>query len=62
MKIKYQSKETIEYLKRIKQHEDITSGVGSVMIPTSLNNEELDKYVADRSGEVVSYKLVEVQG
>jgi hypothetical protein len=31
------------------------------MVPTALTDEELDRYVADRSSEVVTYKLSEVQ-
>jgi hypothetical protein len=57
-KLTFFDKETRDYLKEIKQNEDVKSGV--VMVPTALTDAELDKYVADRSGEVVTYKLSEV--
>lgn len=37
-------------------------GVNGVICPNWLSSKELDEYCRERSGEVVTYKLEEVQG
>jgi hypothetical protein len=56
MKLQYQSKETVEYLTRLRQFKDVEMGVNGVMVPY-LTDEKLDEYVKVRSGEVITYKL-----
>ena len=60
MKLQYQSKETVEYLTKLRQFKDVEMGVSGVMIPY-LTDAELDEYCRERSGEVVIYKLAEVE-
>ena len=60
MKLQYQSKETVEYLTKLRQFKDVEMGVSGVMTPY-LTDAELDEYCRARSGEVVTYKLVEVE-
>jgi hypothetical protein len=60
MKLTYQSKETVEYLTKLRQFKDIEMKTSGVMTPY-LADAELDEYVRERSGEVVTYKLAEVQ-
>jgi hypothetical protein len=56
MKLTYQSKETVEYLRHFRQYKDVEMGTVGVMVPY-MSDGELDEYVKARSGEVKTYKL-----
>ena len=56
MKLPYHSKETVEYLRDVRQYKDIEMGTVGVMVPY-MSDGELHEYVKARSGEVKTYKL-----
>ena len=56
----YAAKEFLDHIHDCKKNESIKSGMNGVMTPY-LTDAELDEYVKERSGEVVSYKLAEVE-
>ena len=49
-----------EQVKLVRHTDDASHKVQNVMIP-ALTDAELSEYVRERSGEVVTYKLSEVQ-